>query len=151
MLLLGFILCGILCAFWTCLAIFFPVRDFFNNNIFRYFLRLFLFLWNPYKSKAGMINIVPEFSEVVLLPLHFSSLFCFVAVISTILTSILLIFFSCFIFSSVFFILVIVLFIIFLLFYILVRHFMCFLHSWFYSVSKILNHLNYLYSEFFFR
>ena len=93
MLLLGFILCGILCAFWTCLAIFFPVRDFFNNNIFRYFLRLFLFLWNPYKSKAGMINIVPEFSEVVLLPLHFSSLFCFVAVISTILTSILLIFF----------------------------------------------------------
>jgi len=69
------------------------VREFFNYNIFKYFLRLFFFFfWNPYKSKAGMINIVPGFSEIVLLPLHFFSLFCFVAVISTILTSILFFF-----------------------------------------------------------
>ena len=34
MLLLGFILCGILCAFWTCLAIFFPMLGNFSTIIY---------------------------------------------------------------------------------------------------------------------
>ena len=62
------------------------IREAFNYNLFKYFLSpfLFLFFWDPYNSNVGAFNVVPEVSETVLF--SFFSLFCFVVVISTILS-----------------------------------------------------------------
>ena len=45
------------------------VRELFNYNLFKYFLRPFLFLfffWDPYNSNVGVFNVVSEVSETVL-------------------------------------------------------------------------------------
>ena len=47
----------------------------------------FLFFWDPYNSNVGAFDIVPEVSETILSSFHSFSLFCFSAVISTILSS----------------------------------------------------------------
>ena len=83
--LLGFILYGTLCASWTWWLFPFPCY-----NLFKYFLRaiLFLFFWDPCNSNICVFNVVPEVSETVLNSFHsFFSLFCSLAVISTILSS----------------------------------------------------------------
>ena len=49
------------------------VREVFHYNLFKYFLRPFLFLfffWNPYNSNFGAFNVVPEASEIVLNSFH---------------------------------------------------------------------------------
>ena len=49
------------------------VREVFNYNLFKYFLRPFLFLfffWDPYNSNIGAFNGVPEVSETVLNSFH---------------------------------------------------------------------------------
>ena len=49
------------------------VRDIFDYNLFKYFLRPFLFLfffWKPYNSNAGVFNVVPDVSETVLISFH---------------------------------------------------------------------------------
>ena len=51
----------------------FHVREFFNYNLFTYFLRPFLslfFFWDPYNVNVGVFNVVPEVSETVLIPFH---------------------------------------------------------------------------------
>ena len=66
----------------------FHIREVFTYNLFKYFLRpiLFLFfLWDPCNLNVGVFNVVPDVSEIVLN--CFYSLFCSVAVISTILSS----------------------------------------------------------------
>ena len=70
------------------------VREVFDYNLFKYFLRPFLFLfffWDPYNENAGAFNVVPEVSETVLISFLSFSLFCSSAVMSTILSSSLLI------------------------------------------------------------
>ena len=45
-------------------------REVFNYYLFKYFLMVFLFvffLWDSYDSNVGAFNIVPEFSEIVLI------------------------------------------------------------------------------------
>ena len=45
------------------------VREVFDYNLFKYFLRPFLFLfffWDPYSFNVGAFNVVPEVSETVL-------------------------------------------------------------------------------------
>ena len=66
------------------------VREGYYYNLFKYFLRPFLFLfflWDHYNSNVGAFNIVPEVSETVLN--SFRSFFCILlpVVISTILSS----------------------------------------------------------------
>ena len=64
----------------------FPFREIFDYNIFKYFLRLFLFfLLESYNLNVGMYNVVPEVCKTVLN--SFRSLFCSIAVIYTILSS----------------------------------------------------------------
>ena len=49
------------------------VREVFDYNLFRCFLRPFLFLfffWDPYNSNVGEFNVVPEVSETVLNSFH---------------------------------------------------------------------------------
>jgi hypothetical protein len=46
------------------------VREVFYYNLFKYFLRPFLFFWNPYKSTAVAVNVVTEDSETVLISFH---------------------------------------------------------------------------------
>ena len=49
------------------------VREVFNYNLFKYFLRHFLFLfffWDPYNSNVDAFNVVPEVSETVLNSFH---------------------------------------------------------------------------------
>ena len=49
------------------------VREVFNYNLFKYFLKPFLFLlffWDPYNSNVGLFNVVPEVSESVLNSFH---------------------------------------------------------------------------------
>ena len=49
------------------------VREVFNYNLFKYFLRPFLFLfffWDPYNSNVGVFNVVSEVSKTVLNSFH---------------------------------------------------------------------------------
>ena len=49
------------------------VRKIFHYKLLKYFLRPFLFLlffWDPYNSKVGVFNVVPEVSEAVLNSFH---------------------------------------------------------------------------------
>ena len=49
------------------------VRDVLDYNLFKYFLRSFLFLFffrDPYNSNVGAFNVVPEVSETVLSSFH---------------------------------------------------------------------------------
>ena len=56
------------------------VRDFFRYNLFKYFLRPFLFLFSFWDScdPNVVFNVVPEVSETVLISFHslFFILFC---------------------------------------------------------------------------
>ena len=133
------------------------IREVFNYNLFNYFLSpfLFLFFWDPYKSSVGAFNVVPEVSEAVLNSFHFFSLFCSVIVISTILSSRSLICFSASVIlllipSTEFLISFIVLFIIVCLLFSSFGPCYCFFY-FLHSISKILDHLCYHYSELFFR
>ena len=97
MFLLGFILYRILHI--LDLVDYFPshFREVFNYNLFKYFLRPFLFLfsfWNSNNVNVGMFNVVLEVSKIVLISFLFFSLFCSAAVTSTILSSSSLIQFS---------------------------------------------------------
>ena len=79
--LLGFILCGTLCASWTWVFPFTKLRKVFGFNLFKYFLRPFLFLfsfWDPYNANIGAFNAVLEISETVFISFHsfFFILFC---------------------------------------------------------------------------
>ena len=57
----------------------FHVREVFNYDLFKYFIKPFLFFSNPYNSNVGMSNVVPEASEIVLISFHsfFFTLFGF--------------------------------------------------------------------------
>ena len=49
------------------------IREVFYYNLFKYFLSPFLFLfffWDPYNSNVGVLNVVPEVSETVLISFH---------------------------------------------------------------------------------
>ena len=89
--LLGFILYGTLCTSWTWVAISFPMlRKFLTIiclNIFSDPFFLLFFFWHPYNLNVGAFSVAPEVSEIVLNSFHSFSLFCFLAVISTILSS----------------------------------------------------------------
>ena len=66
------------------------VREVFDYNLLKYFLRLFLFLfffWEPYNSNVGMFNIVLEVSETMSVLFSVFALFCSSEVISRILCS----------------------------------------------------------------
>ena len=57
------------------------VRELFTYNLFRYFLRFFLFFvffWDPYNSNLVAFNVVPEITEAVLISFQsfFFILFC---------------------------------------------------------------------------
>ena len=64
-----FLLCGTLYFGYYFLS---HVREVFDHNLFKYFLRPFvlLFFWDPYNSNVGMFNIVSEVSETVLISFH---------------------------------------------------------------------------------
>ena len=82
---LGFILFGTL-GFLDLGDYFLPhFREVFNYYLLKYFLMAFLFVfffWDSYDSNVGVLNIVPEVSEVVLISFFLSASF-----ISTILSS----------------------------------------------------------------
>ena len=70
--LLGFFLFGTLCASWIDYFLS-HVREVFKYNLFKYFLRPFLFLfflWDPSNSNVGAFNVVPEVSATVLNSFH---------------------------------------------------------------------------------
>ena len=49
------------------------IREVFNYNLLKYFLRPFLFLfffWDPYNLNVGAFNVVPMVSEIVLNSFH---------------------------------------------------------------------------------
>ena len=48
------------------------IREVFNYNLLKYFLRSFLllFFWAPYNFNTGVFNVVPEVSETVLSSFH---------------------------------------------------------------------------------
>ena len=130
------------------------VRKVFDYNLFKCFLRLFLFLfffWDPYNSNVGVFNIMSEVSENVLNSFHSFSLFCSEVVISTILSSRSLIHSS----SSV--ILLLITSRVFLISFIVLFIIVCLLFSSSMSllnvslISAILDHLYCHFSEFFFR
>ena len=76
--LLGFILYGTLHFLDLGDYFLFYVREVFNSNLFRYFLRPFLFLvffWDPYNSNVGAFNVL-EVSDTVLISFHSFFLFC---------------------------------------------------------------------------
>ena len=61
----------------------------FNYNLFKYFLRPFLFLfffWDFYNLNVGVFNVVPEISEI-LISFHSFFFFCSSIVIATIISS----------------------------------------------------------------
>ena len=66
----GFILYKTLCTSWTWVTTSFRMLGKFLTLIFKYFLRPFLFFWNPYKSNAVAVNVVTEDSETVLISFH---------------------------------------------------------------------------------
>ena len=81
MFLLGFILYGTLCFLALSECFLSPIRESFDYNFFKYFLRPFLFLfsfWVPYDANVRTFNVVPEVSETVLISLNsfFFILFC---------------------------------------------------------------------------
>ena len=160
--LVGFILYGTLCASWTCVTISFPrlvkFSTIISSNIFS----------DPFffSSSSGtpivqmLVRLVLSQRSLRLSSILFIlfSLFCSSAVISTILSSSLRIRFSAsgillLIPSSVFFISVTVLFISICLFCSSFRSLLniYFLNPCLPSVSMILDHLYYHYSELFFR
>ena len=82
MLLLGFILCGTLCACWTSLTVSFPMLGKFStiisSKIFSYPFFFSSSSETPYNSNVGVFDMVPEVSETVLSSFHsfyFSLLF----------------------------------------------------------------------------
>ena len=72
--LLGFILCGSLCASWTWFDYFlFHVGEIFKYNLFKNFLIPFLFLfffWDPCNLNVDVFDMLPEVSETVLSSFH---------------------------------------------------------------------------------
>ena len=48
----------------------FHVREVFNYDPFKYFLKHFLFFSSPYNSNVGMFHVVPEASKTVLISFH---------------------------------------------------------------------------------
>ena len=146
---LGFILYGTLLRFLDLGDYFLShVREVFAYNLFKYFLRPFLFLfffWDAYNSNVGVFSVVPEVSEIVFNSFHSFSLFCSLAVISTILPSSTFIHSSASVIpllipSSVFFISVIVLFIS-----------LCFLDFGDYFLSHVREVFNYNLYKYFLR
>ena len=150
------ILYGTLYTSWILVESFLSyVKEVLNYNLFKYFLRLFFFLfcWDPYNSNVGTFNIILSqrtlrlssvlfiFSFMLLLGSYFhhfifSSLICFSASVILLLIP-----------SSIFLILVTA-------FFITVCSFFCSsrcLFNTFSSISAILDHLYYHYSELFFR
>ena len=133
------------------------IREAFNCNLFKYFLSPFLFLflfWDPYNSNVGAFNVVPKVSEIVLSSCHSFFFSLLLVVISTILSSRSLIHSSASVIlllipSREFLISFIVLFIIVCLLFNSSRSLLNV--SYIFSISKILDHLYYHYSEFFFR
>ena len=66
--LFGFILYGTLCFLDLIDYFLSHVGEVFDYNLFKYFLRPFLFLFfflDPYDSNVGAFNVVPEVSETV--------------------------------------------------------------------------------------
>ena len=66
------------------------VREIFDYNVFKYFLRPFFFLfffWDPYNSNVDAFNIVPEVLLLFSFLFILFPLFCSLAVISTIFSS----------------------------------------------------------------
>ena len=88
--LLWFILPGTLCSFWIWLTISFPVLGKFSASISpNIFLGPFsLSLWHPYNVDNATFSVVPEVSQAVFI-FYFSLffLYCFAAVISSIMSS----------------------------------------------------------------
>ena len=73
--LFGFILYGTLCFLDSIDCFLSHVREVFDYNLFKYFLRPFLFLfffWDRCNSNVGVFNVVPEVSETVLNSFHYS-------------------------------------------------------------------------------
>ena len=73
-----FILCRTLCASWTWVTISFLMLEK-VLTILQYFLIHFLFLfffWNPSNLNVGVLNIVPDVSETVLISFPFFPLCC---------------------------------------------------------------------------
>ena len=78
-----FILCRTLCASWTWVTISFLMLEK-VLTILQYFLIHFLFLfffWNPSNLNVGVLNIVSDVSETVLISFHFFPLCCSASVI----------------------------------------------------------------------
>ena len=78
MFLLVFILYGTVCFLDLSECFLSHVREVFGCNIFKYFLRPFLFLfsfWDPYNMDVGALNIVSEVSEIVLISFSFFFLY----------------------------------------------------------------------------
>ena len=70
---LGFILYGIPWTFLDLDDYFLShIREVFDYNFFKYFLRPFLFLFScePYYENVGTFNFVPEFSETILISFY---------------------------------------------------------------------------------
>ena len=132
------------------------IREVFNYNLFKYFLRPFLclsFFWELYNLNVGMEILFQRSLRLSSILFILISLFCCVVVISTILPS------RSFIYSSAsvilllipsreFLISFIVLFMIVCLLFSSSRSFLTVLY-FLHSTSKILDHLYYHYSEFF--
>ena len=82
--LLWFILCGALCFLDFVDCFLSHVMEVFSYYLFKYFLRLFFFLffyWDPYNGNVEAFNVVSKFSQTVLISFILFSLF--VAVIFT--------------------------------------------------------------------
>ena len=64
-------------ASWTWVAISFPMLGKFSSiissSIFSYHFFFLFFFWDPYNSNVGVLNVVPEVSETVLI--YFYSFF----------------------------------------------------------------------------
>ena len=78
MFLLGFILYGTLSFLVFSECFIFYVRNIFNSNLWKYFLRPFLSLfcfWESCNVNVGSFNVVPEVSETVFISFFFSTLF----------------------------------------------------------------------------
>ena len=96
MFLIGFMLPGTVCFLILADCSLFHIRNVFSYYLFKYFLRSFLslFFWYPYNARVAALNVVPEVSWVVFIFFILFSIFCSVAVISTILSPVSLIRFS---------------------------------------------------------
>ena len=89
--LLGFIPPETLCASQIWWTISFSMLEEFSaiissNIFFRFVLSLFSF-WDLYNANVGVFNVVSEVSYAVFISFHSFSIFCSMAVISTILSS----------------------------------------------------------------